>query len=74
MRSGMLDAPSHAAPSELPGLALTAPLIFGVPLTLGIIVKIGMGLAILGSAGPGLALLVDWAAAGLRSDQDRRSQ
>jgi hypothetical protein len=64
MRSGVLD--SHPAPS--PGEP--ASLLYTGPTILTVFVKLAVGLLLIGFCGWGLALLVRWAAAGLRREQD----
>jgi hypothetical protein len=64
MRSGVLDSRPVPSVSEL------GKLLYAGPAILTAIVKLAVGLLIIGSCGWGLALLVRWAAASLRREQD----
>jgi len=64
MRSGVLDS------QPVPSLGEMGKLLFAGPAILSAIVKLAVSMLIIGSFGWGLALLVRWAAAGLRRDQD----
>jgi hypothetical protein len=64
LRSGVLD--SQPAPT----LGEMGTLLFAGPAILSAIVKLAVSMLILGSFGWCLAVLVSWAAAGLRRDQD----
>jgi hypothetical protein len=53
-----------------PFVAEPGKLLYAGPAILSVIVTLAVSLLILGSCGLALAMLVRWAAAGLRGDQD----